>query len=56
MKQSNINITVLEASEGMILTNGETYSKKVFLGKLDDASNWNEIPENEIPNSLEVDE
>ena len=32
---------------GMVLTNGETYSKTVYLP--DDAANWAEIPESEVP-------
>ena len=31
----------------MVLTNGETYSKTVYLP--DDVSNWAEIPESEVP-------
>ena len=32
MRQETIEIRVLTASDGMVLTNGETYSTKVFLG------------------------
>ena len=35
------------ASEGMTLTNGDTYSKKVYLP--DEAENWQEIPDSEVP-------
>ena len=35
------------ATAGMVLTNGETYSKTVYLP--DDAVNWAEIPESEMP-------
>ena len=45
MKTDNISITIIEADEGKILTNGETFSKKVFLGKLDTPDNWREIDE-----------
>ena len=39
VQQNNI----IEASEGMILTNGNTYAKKVALGKYDNCDNWREI-------------
>ena len=35
------------ASPGMILTNGESYGREVFLGIGDSADNWYEIPEAE---------
>lgn len=35
--------TVLKAEEGMMLTNGETFGKVVYIGKNDNASNWQEI-------------
>ena len=49
MKQNQIQITVLEANEGMVLTNGETYSTLVYLGVNDSPSNWTEIPEDWVP-------
>ena len=49
MKTSEISITVLESSDGMTLTDGQSYSKKVFLGKLDDVNNWHEVPDEEVP-------
>lgn len=36
-------ITVLEPSEGKYLTNGETYSTKVYLGKNASESEWWEV-------------
>ena len=36
------NNTIL-ANENMILTNGNTYAKKVALGKYDAPENWHEI-------------
>lgn len=36
---------VITADDGMMLTNGETFSKKVYLGIHDDPSNWQEVPE-----------
>ena len=44
-----INGNVITAEDGMILTNGETYSTQVYLGKWDSPDNWWEIPEDEIP-------
>jgi len=49
MKTSEITIRVLEASEGKILTNGETYSTKVYLGIYDSPDNWEEIPIEDMP-------
>lgn len=48
MKQGSIQIIILEPDEGMTLTNGETYSKKVYLGVNDSPSNWYEIPDEEV--------
>lgn len=39
------------ATAGHVLTNGETYSKTVYLP--DDATNWAEIPESEVPDTSE---
>lgn len=46
----------LIASEGMILTNGETYGRIVYIGTGDSPSNWHEITDaeyNEILKSKE---
>lgn len=43
-------ITVMEPDEDKYLTNGECFSKMVFIGKNDSTDNWTEtdyIPENE---------
>lgn len=37
----------LIATDGMVLTNGETYGKEVFLGTGDSTDNWWEITEEE---------
>ena len=47
MTQSTIKITKLTASDGMVLTNGETYGKEIYLGKFDKAENWHEVTEAE---------
>ena len=47
MEKTTIELTKLTASEGMMLTNGETYSKEVYLGIHDSADNWHEITDEE---------
>ena len=47
MKQETITSIKLIASKGMILTNGETYGKEVYLGTGDKPENWSEITEEE---------
>jgi hypothetical protein len=56
MKISTIEIRKLTATEGMFLTNGETYSKEVYLGINDNPDNWHEITAeeyNEIQTAIE---
>lgn len=44
MKISDLNIVILEPSNSENwLTNGDTFSKKVYLGRNDSESNWREI-------------
>lgn len=38
-------------ADGMTLTNGETYSKHVYLGKWDSPETWREIPDEDVPES-----
>lgn len=38
-----IQENILTADEGKWLTNGDTYSKKVWLGVNDSPSNWSEV-------------
>jgi hypothetical protein len=47
--------TVLTANEGMILTNGEIYAKRIELGDWDNAENYREITEEEY-NALMTEE
>lgn len=49
MKQSFVSITILEPSEGHILTNGQIYTTKAYLGANDSVMNWTEIPIQEVP-------
>jgi len=50
MKIEKIELKVLKADAGMVLTNGEAFSDvggTVYLGKGDSADNWREITEEE---------
>ena len=49
MKQETIEVRVLTASEGMVLTNGEIYSTQVYLGIHDSPDNWQEVSIDEVP-------
>lgn len=49
MEKKTIELIKLTASEGMTLTNGETYGKEVYLGVNDVADNWYEVPDSEVP-------
>ena len=40
-------MTKLTASEGMTLTNGDTFGKEIYLGINDKAENWVEITDAE---------
>lgn len=48
MIMNEVKLIVLEASDGMVLTNGEIYSDKVYLGVNDSPENWHEIPDGEV--------
>ena len=50
MEVKTIELREIKAAEGMVLTNGETYSSvggSVFLGINDSVDNWHEITEEE---------
>ncbi|MBE6808996.1 MAG: hypothetical protein E7524_05935 [Ruminococcaceae bacterium] len=47
MEMTTIELRKITASEGMVLTNGEAYSKEVYLGCNDNPDNWQEITEEE---------
>jgi hypothetical protein len=53
MEIKEIKQTLLEASEGKILTNGTSYGKVVALGMGDKADNWYEIDLEEYEKILE---
>jgi hypothetical protein len=44
---SKIELIKITATEGMTLTNGEVFSKEIYLGKNDKAENWVEITDAE---------
>ncbi len=59
MKSETITLIKLQADNGMILTNGESYGKTVYLGVNDSPENWREITEAEheaIQNEKEKEE
>ena len=56
MTETTIKITKLTASDGMVLTNGETYGKEIYLGKFDKPENWHEITEAEVEEAFSVKE
>ena len=45
MEMITIELRKITASEGMVLTNGEAYSKEVYLGCNDNPDNWQEMTE-----------
>ena len=56
MKITTIELKKITAGEGMVLTNGETYSSvggEVYLGKNDVPENWHEITEEEYNKIIE---
>ena len=50
---TKIEMTKIEASEGMTLYNGETMGKVIFLGSGDSVENWWEITEEQYKKILE---
>ena len=50
MTTENIQLIKLTAADGMVLTDGTSYGKEVYLGINDMADRWTEIPESEVPN------
>ena len=47
MNISEIKLKEIKSSEGMTLTNGEVFSKLLYLGVNDSIENWYEIPDEE---------
>ncbi len=44
-----LGITVISSEENYTLYNGEIYCKEAYLGINDSPSNWQEIPDEEVP-------
>lgn len=44
-----IQDNIITPDTGKWLTNGQTYSKQVWLGTMDSPSNWSEVDESEVP-------
>lgn len=51
-----IELHELTAAEGMTLTNGDVFSKKIYLGCNDTAENWREITDEEAAELQEAKE
>lgn len=49
MTTENIQLIKLTAADGMVLTDGTSYGKEVYLGINDTADRWTEIAESEVP-------
>ena len=56
METTKIELTKITASEGMWLTNGDTYSKEVYLGVNDSIDNWHEITDAEYEEVIKAQE
>jgi hypothetical protein len=44
-----INGNIITPDTGKWLTNGQTYSKQVWLGVQDSSDNWHEIDDADVP-------
>ena len=47
METTRIELIKITATEGKVLTNGEAYSKEIYLGINDSIDNWHEITDAE---------
>lgn len=47
MIETTIELRKLTAADGMTLTNGEAFSKEIYLGINDSADNWHEVTDAE---------
>lgn len=56
MEKTIIELTKITASDGMVLTNGETYGREVYLGCNDSIDNWHEITEAEYEEIVKAEE
>lgn len=51
-----INGNVITAAEGKLLTNGEVFSEKVYLGIYDSPDNWREVDAADAADAITDDE
>lgn len=49
MELTTIELRKLTATDGMTLTNGETYAREVYLGCNDTPQSWHEVPLEQVP-------
>ena len=59
LQTKTVELRIITANEGMVLTDGETYSSiggQVYLGVNDKAENWHEITEEEYQKIIEEQE
>jgi hypothetical protein len=56
MEMTTIELKKITAAEGYVLTNGDVYSKEIYLGVNDSPSNWYEITEEEYEEILAKEE
>lgn len=56
MEKTIVELTKITASDGMVLTNSETYSKEIYLGCNDRIENWHEITDEEYEEILKKQE
>ncbi len=56
MNVTNIELIKLTPSDGMVLTNGETFSEEIYLGVNDSKENWYEITKKEAEERMREDE
>ena len=47
MKTTKITLTKLVASDGMMLTDGQSFGKEIYIGKGSDPPVWREVSEAE---------
>ena len=50
----DLNPRMLVADKGKMLTDGETYSPVVYLGKNESVDNWQEVNESEVTENEEL--
>ena len=53
MELTTIELRKLTAAENMILTDGESWGKEIYLGKNDKAENWREVSDEEYASAME---